>query len=173
MLRCFTSGHSSGVESSKQVRKIFCLLLIALSLCVLPARPTAGAGQKADQGRQELTRLVNDECEAILENRTAVLERIWAAEFQMHTVDNKTTPRAQARVYLRTALPQSISGLCEISDLNINMHGRKATMTGRMKVNATAPDGTSAPVQFGFTQKLVKRSGRWQATFLDFSYVKP
>ena len=91
----------------------------------------------------------------------------------MHTVDNKTTPRAQARAYLRTALPQSISGLCEISDLMIDVNGRKATMSGRMKVRATGADGTDMPVQFGFTQKLVKRNGRWQAVFLDFSYVKP
>ena len=153
--------------------KLSCLLLVLSSLCVLSVRPTVGQSHREDQDRQELTRLVSDECEAVLENHTPVLERIWATEFQMHTVDNKTTPRAEARAYLRTALPQSISGLCEISDLVINVNGRKATMTGRMKVNATGVDGTSAPVQFGFNQKLVKRSGHWQATFLDFSYVKP
>jgi len=155
------------------VLKVSCVLLILFSLCVLPARLTVGQSHKEDQDRQELTRLINDECEAVLENHTSVLERIWAAEFQMHTVDNKTTPRAQARAYLRTALPQSISGLCEISDLMIDVNGRKATMSGRMKVRATGADGTDMPVQFGFTQKLVKRNGRWQAVFLDFSYVKP
>src|SRR5205085_10783913 len=109
----------------------------------------------------------------VLENHTSVLERIWAEEFQMHTVDNKTTPRAQARAYLRTALPQSISGLCEISDLNISVSGRKATMTGRMRMRATGADGTATPRQFSFSQKLIKRAGRWQAVFLDFSYVMP
>jgi hypothetical protein len=173
MLRCRRSSESLRCGRVKPVCKTLCLLLILLSLCVLPARTATGQGAKDDSDRQELTRLVSDECEAVLENHAAVLARIWAAEFQMHTVDNKTTPRNEARAYLRTALPQSISGLCEISDLNINVHGRKATMTGRMKVNATATDGTSAPVQFGFNQKLVKRNGRWQATFLDFSYVKP
>ena len=153
--------------------KVSCLLLILFSLCVLPARLTVGQSHREDQDRQELTQLINDECEAVLENHTSVLARIWAAEFQMHTVDNKTTPRTEARAYLRTALPQSISGLCEISDLVLDVTGRKATMTGRMKVRATGVDGTDMPVQFDFSQKLVKRSGRWQATFLDFSYVKP
>ena len=46
-------------------------------------------------------------------------------------------------------------------------------MTGRMRVKATGADGTATPLQFSFSQKLIKRAGRWQAVFLDFSYGTP
>ncbi|HEX8457344.1 MAG TPA: nuclear transport factor 2 family protein [Pyrinomonadaceae bacterium] len=126
--------------------------------------------QKAEQELKELT---FDECEAVLENHTATLERIWADEFLMHTADNRTTPKAQARAYLRTALPQSISGLCTIDYGEIKVSRNKARMSGRMNISATAPDGTFQPVRYRFGQRLVKRDGRWQVVFLEFSPDAP
>ena len=114
-----------------------------------------------------------NECEAVLENHAATLDRIWADEFTMHTADGKTTPKAGARAYLRTALPQSISGVCAIAYQEITVSGGKAQMSGRMKVSATALDGTFQPVQFRFCQGLVKRGGRWQVVFLEFSPDAP
>lgn len=111
-----------------------------------------------------------NECEAVLENHTATLDRIWADEFTMHTADGKTTPKAGARAYLRTALPQSISGVCTIEDLKIKVDGgKKAEMSGRMSVSATDLDGTFKPVRYRFGQRLVRRRGSWQVVFLEFS----
>jgi ketosteroid isomerase-like protein len=124
---------------------------------------------KQNKAEQELKELTFDECEAVLENHTATLDRIWADEFLMHTADGKTTPKAGAGAYLRTALPQSISGVCAIEYLEIKVSGGKANMSGRMRVSATALDGTSMPVQYRFGQRLVKRAGRWQVVFLEFS----
>lgn|GEM_PF-6576929 len=150
-----------------------CCCALAL-LCSLSLSIQAGnEPRKDDEDRQELTRLVHDECEGVLENHAAVLDRIWAAEFQMKTVDGTVTPKAQARAFLRAALPQSIAGLCEIDDLTIKINGKKATTEGRMMLRATNVDGTPEPKRFRFTQRLVKRAGRWQALRLDFSYVLP
>ena len=148
--------------------RLFCGGLLVLGLCTLLA--LAAPDKQADD-RQELTQLVHEECEGVLENHATALDRIWAAEFEMRTVDGTVTPKAQARAFLRAALPQSIAGVCEIDDLTIKINGRKATTEGRMMLRATTVDGTPQPRRFRFTQRLVKRDGRWQALRLDFSYI--
>src|SRR5918911_794254 len=142
-----------------------CLSLIILSLGASGQTPQSGPGEYA-RDEQELTRLVHEECEGVLENHAAELDRILADEFQMHTVDGHTVPKAQFRQYLRAQLPPSIKGLCEIHDLNIKVSGHKATTEGRMRVRAQAIDGTAVPLQFKFRQRLVRRAHRWQATYI-------
>ena len=149
--------------------KVACLVFILSVSSLLQGQTPVQPVTKQNKVEQELKELTFNECEAVLENHTATLERIWADDFLLHTVDGKTTPKAQARAYLRTALPQSISGVCEINDLSIKVSGNKARMTGRMRVNATGLDGTFKPVQYRFGQRLVKREGRWQVVFLEFS----
>jgi hypothetical protein len=149
--------------------RLFCGGLLVLGLCTLLA---LAAPDKHADDRQELTQLIREECEGVLENHAAALDRIWAAEFEMRTVDGTITPKAQARAYLRAALPQNIAGVCEIDDLTIKLDGHKATTEGRMMIRATNVDGTPQPKRFRFTQRLVKRAGRWQALRLDFSYIK-
>ncbi|HEV2800614.1 MAG TPA: nuclear transport factor 2 family protein [Pyrinomonadaceae bacterium] len=152
------------------------LIITALSVAVPSQVQTrVSPSQQTDREKavQELKELTFDECEAVLENHTATLERIWAAEFLMHTADGRTTPKAQARAYLRTALPQSISGLCTIEYREIKVSRGKAEMSGRMNINATAPDGTFQPVRYRFNQRLVKRDDRWQVVFLEFSPDAP
>ena len=127
---------------------------------------------RQDKTVQELKELTFNECEAVLENHTATLDRIWADEFTMHTADDVTTPKAGARAYLRTALPQSISGVCTIEYQEIKVSGNKAKMSGRMRISATDSDGSFKPVQYRFGQRLVKRSGSWQVVFLEFSFDK-
>jgi ketosteroid isomerase-like protein len=149
--------------------KIACLLLILSGPSVLRGQTPAGPTGKQSKAEQELKELTFNECEAVLENHTATLDRIWADDFLMRTADGKKTPKAGARAYLRTALPQSISGVCAIEYLEIKVSGGRASMSGRMRVNATALDGTSKPVQYRFGQRVVKRDGRWQVVFLEFS----
>lgn len=127
---------------------------------------------RQNKTEQELKELTFNECEAVLENHTATLDRIWADDFTMHTADGKTTLKAGARAYLRTALPQSISGICAIEYEQIKVSGNKAQMSGRMRISATALDGTFQPVQYRFGQRLVKRDGNWQVVFLEFSFDK-
>jgi hypothetical protein len=152
--------------------KFACLLLVALNLTL--AAQTARE-QPAQQSRdeQELTRLVQEECEGVLENHAAALDRIWADEFVMLTSDGVTTPKARARAYLLTALPEKIAGLCEIKDLKIKINGRKATTEGRMSLRAMDLQLDIVPLDFKFSQKLVWRDRRWQATYLVFSRDKP
>ena len=149
--------------------KAACLILIlsvsSLSQVQTPVQPIT----KQNKAEQELKELTFNECEAVLENHKATLDRIWADDFLMHTADGKTTPKAGARAYLRTALPQSISGVCAIEYQEIKVSGGKANMSGRMRVSATALDGTFKPVQYRFGQRLVKRRGSWQVVFLEFS----
>ena len=155
--------------------KAACLLLI-LSGASLSQAQTPAAAQpvtKHDKTVQELKELTFNECEAVLENHTATLDRIWADEFTMHTADDVTTPKAGARAYLRTALPQSISGVCTIEYQEIKVSGNKAKMSGRMRISATDLDGSFKPVQYRFGQRLVKRDGSWQVVFLEFSFDKP
>ncbi len=161
--------HLLGDASVKDMLKAACLMLIlsgaSLSQIQTPVQPVT----KQNKTEQELKELTFNECEAVLENHTATLDRIWADEFTMHTADGKTTPKAGARAYLRTALPQSISGVCAIEYIEFKISGGKAQMSGRMRVSATALDGTFQPVQYRFGQRLVKRAGRWQVVFLEFS----
>jgi hypothetical protein len=149
--------------------KAACLLLIlsctSLSQVQMFMQPSA----KQTKAEQELKELTFNECEAVLENHTMTLDRIWADEFIMRTADGKTTPKAAARDYLRTALPRSISGVCAIEAVEIKVSGGKAKMSGRMKISATDLDDTFKPVQYRFNQRLVKRAGRWQVVFLEFS----
>ena len=154
--------------------KLACLLLVLL--CQTPAPRAQTTTERPDSSNgdvQELTAIVHEECEGVLENHAAALERIWAKEFRMRVVDGTVLDRTQARPYLRAALPQSVAGLCEISDLAIRVTGRKATTTGRMMIKSSAADGTDTPIQFRFNQRLVRRDGRWQAVLLEFSYVTP
>ena len=153
--------------------KVACLLLILSGASLSQVQTPVPPATKRDKAEQELKELTFNECEAVLENHTATLDRIWAEEFTMHTADGKTTPKAGARAYLRTALPQSISGVCTIEAIEIKVSGGKAQMSGRMKVSATALDGTFKPVQYRFGQRLVKRAGRWQVVFLEFSPDTP
>ena len=151
--------------------RLFHVGLLAAGLCTLLMSSAPAASDKHADDRAELTALVHEECEGVLENHAATLERIWADEFQMHTVDGRVTPKAQARAYLRAALPQSIAGVCEIDDLSIKIDGKRATTEGRMMLRATNIEGQPEPKRFRFTQRLVKRDGRWQALRLDFSYI--
>lgn len=152
--------------------KIACLLIAPLCLVAPGQTPHAGPG-KYDRDEQELAQLVQEECEGVLENHAAELDRILADEFQMHTVDGHTVPKAQFRQYLRAQLPPSIKGLCEIRDLDIKVSGHKATTEGRMRLQAQAIDGTAVPLQFKFRQSLVWRAHRWQATAIQFSLDQP
>ena len=153
--------------------KAACLILM-LSAAAAPTQTQTPAPSSAQSKTvQELQELTFNECEAVLENHTATLDRIWADEFLMHTADGKTTPKAGARAYLRTALPQSISGVCAIEYAEIKVSGGKAKMSGRMRIGASAPDGTFQPVQYRFGQRLVRRGGRWQVVFLEFSFDRP
>ncbi|HLL72158.1 MAG TPA: nuclear transport factor 2 family protein [Pyrinomonadaceae bacterium] len=154
--------------------KAACLLLILYGASHTPAQTPSAAQPvtKHDQAVRELKELTFNECEAVLENHTATLDRIWADEFTMHTADDVTTPKAGARAYLRTALPQSISGVCTIEYQEIKVSGNKAKMSGRMRISATDSDGSFKPVQYRFGQRLVKREGSWQVVFLEFSFDK-
>ncbi|HEX8069044.1 MAG TPA: nuclear transport factor 2 family protein [Pyrinomonadaceae bacterium] len=142
-------------------------LLLACNLAAAAQTPAPS------QAEQELTRLVYEECEGVLENHEATLARIWAEEFIMHTTDGRTTPKRDARAYLITALPQKIIGLCEIKDLKIKVSGRKATTEGRMRLRGMDLTLAEAPVQYKFSQRLVRRDGRWQVTYLDFGLDQP
>ena len=150
--------------------KAACLIFILYGASLAQIQTPAPPAAKPDKEVQELKELTFNECEAVLENHTAALDRIWADDFLMHTADDKTTPKAGARAYLRTALPQSISGLCTIEYTEIKVSGGKAKMSGRMRVGATALDGTFKPVQYRFGQRLVKRRGSWQVVFLEFGF---
>ncbi len=149
--------------------KFACLIFILASAPLLRGQPPLPKLTKQTEAEQELTQLVRAECEAVLENHAPVLDRILAAEFQMHTVDGHIVPKPQMGPYLRAALPQNIAGLCEVRDLVIKVAGRKATTTGQMWLRASLADGTEQPLQFKFNQQLVKRQHRWQATYIEFT----
>jgi hypothetical protein len=150
--------------------KAACLIFILYGASLAQTQTPAERVAKSNRDVQELKELTFNECEAVLENHTAALDRIWADDFLMHTADDKTTPKAGARAYLRTALPQSISGVCAIEYTEIKVSGGKARMSGRMRISATALDGTFKPVRYRFGQRLVKRRGSWQVVFLEFGF---
>lgn len=151
--------------------KTACLIIlfsVAAAAAALAQSPAIRM-TKRQKAEQELKELTFNECEAVLENHEATLARIWDDKFLMYTTDGRTTPKAGARAYLRTALPQSISGVCAIEYQEIKISGDKAGMSGRMNISATAPDGTFRPVRYRFGQRLVKRGGLWRVVFLEFS----
>ena len=148
--------------------KATAILLALLTLAAPGQAARDGAG--GDEG--ELRALVERECEAVLENQTQFLDDLWADEMLLYTTDGKVTPKAQARQYLRTALPQSISGLCQIVDFGVQPRGRKATVSGVLRINKTVTAHDPTPLRFRFKQEMVRRRGRWQATRLEFAYVE-
>lgn len=150
------------------MNKLICLLFILACAPLAHGQTMAHKSTGQTEAEQELTQLVRDECEAVLENHAAVLDRILAAEFQMHTVDGHIVAKPQMGPYLRAALPPSIAGLCEVRALVIKVEGRKATTGGQMWLRASLADGTEQPLQFQFEQRLVRRAHRWQATRIEF-----
>lgn len=148
------------------------LLTLALLTLTAPGRTTQDTTRKGGGGGEEFRALVERECEAVLENQTQFLDKVWADDMLLYTTDGKVTPKSQARQYLRTALPQTIAGLCRIVEFNVRQSGKKATVSGVLRINKAETARDPVPLRFRFTQEMVRRRGEWQAVKLEFAYVK-
>ena len=84
------------------------------------------------------------------------LNRILADDYVGTTFDGQTQGKAE---YLRTIERDTTTKNWEFDDLEVDLLGDRATLTGVVRLEL--PDGER---QFRFVDKFVWRDGRWQAT---------
>ena len=84
------------------------------------------------------------------------LDRILADDYAGTTVDGQTQGKAE---YLRTIERDTVTQKWEFEDLEVDLVGDRATLTGLVRFQIE-----NKPREFRFVDKFVWRDGRWQAT---------
>lgn len=103
-----------------------------------------------------LTELEHEWTVANINADKSKLNRILADDYVGTTVDGKTQGKAE---YLRTIERDTLTKNWEFDDLEVDLVGDRATLTGVVRLELS--DGER---QFRFVDKFVWRDGRWQAT---------
>ena len=103
-----------------------------------------------------LTELENEWTVANINADKSKLDRILADDYVGTTVDGQSQGKAE---YLRTIERDTLIKEWEFDDLEVDLLGDRATLTGVVRFEI--PDGER---EFRFVDKFVWRDGRWQAT---------
>lgn len=103
-----------------------------------------------------LTELEHEWTVANINADKSKLNRILADDYVGTTLDGETQGKAE---YLQTIQPDTLIKKWEFDDLEVDLLGDRATLTGVVRLEI--PDGER---EFRFVDKFVWRDGRWQAT---------
>jgi hypothetical protein len=113
--------------------------------------PTDEAAVLAD-----LTDLEHEWTVANINADKAKLDRILADDYAGTTLDGNTQGKAE---YLRTIERDTAIQKWEFENLEVDLNGDRATLTGLVRFQVE-----DKPREFRFVDKFVWRDGRWQAT---------
>jgi ketosteroid isomerase-like protein len=132
--------------------------LILLSAALLAAAPSASARTAADDKR-DIVQAEDAWRKARIAADTAFLERFYAAEARIQSMDGKVISRADDIAMFATGKikPKFI----DHGPLNITVYGDTAVVTGVDHLGGTA-FGHYGEMYLRFTDVLVHRDGRWQ-----------
>lgn len=118
----------------------------------------AATNPPTDEARvlADLTELEHEWTVANINADKATLDRILADDYAGTTLDGKTQGKAE---YLQTIERDTLTQKWEFEDLEVDLFGDRATLTGRVRFQIQ-----DKPLEFRFIDKFVWRDGRWQAT---------
>lgn len=103
-----------------------------------------------------LTELEHEWTVANINADKSKLDRILADDYAGTTFDGKTQGKAE---YLRTIERDTVTQKWEFEDLEVDLIGDRATLTGMVRFEIQDKER-----EFRFVDKFVWRDGRWQAT---------
>jgi Domain of unknown function (DUF4440) len=123
-----------------------------------PANEGVESGAPTDEAAvlSALTELEHEWTVANINADKTKLNRILADDYVGTTVDGKTQGKAD---YLKTIERDTVTKNWEFDDLEVDLLGDRATLTGVVRFEV--PDGER---EFRFVDKFVWRDSRWQAT---------
>jgi len=123
-----------------------------------PARESVESSAPTDEAAvlSALTELEHEWTVANINADKSKLDRILADDYVGTTLDGKTQGKAD---YLRTIERDTVTKNWEFDDLEVDLLGDRATLTGVVRFET--PDGER---EFRFVDKFVWRDSRWQAT---------
>jgi hypothetical protein len=123
-----------------------------------PARDSVESSAPTDKAAvlSALTELEHEWTVANINADKSKLNRILADDYVGTTFDGKSQGKAE---YLRTIERDTLTKNWEFDDLEVDLLGDRATLTGVVRFEI--PDGER---EFRFVDKFVWRDGRWQAT---------
>jgi hypothetical protein len=104
----------------------------------------------------DLTELEHQWTVANINADKKTLDRILADDYAGTSVDGQTQGKAE---YLRTIERDKVTQNWEFEDLEVDLVGDRATLTGLVRFQIE-----NKPREFRFVDKFVWRDGRWQAT---------
>ncbi|MGH9931891.1 MAG: nuclear transport factor 2 family protein [Pyrinomonadaceae bacterium] len=134
---------------------MFTIAVSTNSFGQIPKPADANAGVE-----RELRALLQTEYTAGMHNDIATINRIWADEYVSTGPKGQTTTKAQMLSYYKTApLSDTRVGPMAINDVQVNVYGDVAVMTGR--ATGTLQNGKPAGASLRFTRVHVKRQGQW------------
>lgn len=120
------------------------------SAAELPSK--SKAEQEVRQAERELT-------EALSQGNFATVERIYADDYSLTTVDGELQNKAQRIAALRATDPRSIAR--NRDDFNVRVYGKTAVVIGHTLFSTQVRDSSHSENR-RFTHVFVQRQGRWQ-----------
>lgn len=118
--------------------------------------------QAQSDDRQQIQQLYETMYEAMVAKDTATLNRVYADEM---VLIHMTGMRQSKRQYLDAIADGTLNYYSALHEqMDIQIDGDRATMTGRSRVTAAVFGGGRSTWRLQLRFKLVKRDGRWVFT---------
>lgn len=135
------------------------LARVIAAIATVVAVVAPGWAQSAESAEQELIELQHRWAAARVKGDTAFLERLYAKEFRIVTIDGSFSDRdADIALFSSGVLkPEYIRD----EDMEVSIYGDVAIVTGRELMGGTYK-GERDELAVRFTSIYVRRDGRWQ-----------
>ena len=112
--------------------------------------------------REQIEQLYHDMYRAMVEKDRAELERVHDDSFVLHHMTGMAQDKA---TYIRSILNGTLNYYSEQTDeLDIQIHGDTAVMTGRSRVNAAVFGGGKHTWRLQLRFDLIRRAHGWKLT---------
>jgi ketosteroid isomerase-like protein len=117
---------------------------------------------------QELVKLENEWCEALVKQDWAFMERVLADDYTWTDPDGNVHTKADEIASIKFG--QGKISSCALDDLKVRVYGDAAVITG-LTTHKGIVEGKEASVQFQWTDTWVKIAGRWQCVAAHISVI--
>jgi ketosteroid isomerase-like protein len=144
----------------------------AAVLALMVQMPTMA--QPLGEAEKKLTAIQKEWADARVKPDIAYLERLYAKEFRVQTMDGAVASRAEDIAMFKEGRikPEFVRD----EDMNISVYGDVGIVTGIEKVGGTNPSGPlkgqKAELSLRFTNVFVHRDGRWQLALSQSTQIQ-
>jgi len=136
----------------------------AASVAVLAFIVQPTVAQSPGDAKENLITIQKQWADARVKPDIAYLERLYAKEFRVHTMDGAVTSRADDIAMFKEGRIKP--DFVRDEDMNVSVYGEVGIVTGVENVGGTYPagplKGQKAELSLRFTNVFVHRDGRWQ-----------